>query len=146
MNLPSTPFRWPTVDGSHVLVHAVKDDIVLGTLDGDTRANVWDATTGLLLVRDDSRPHGLDLDARPVAGTAERPFTVVFYVDGDYGVEAFAREVVAKNTTDAYEFAVQAAKDDGGTSSGRTLSESEWQNVTEIDVYLGHGLSAYRRV
>jgi hypothetical protein len=145
MKLPSTPFRWPTTDGLAVTVHAVADDIVLGTLDGEDRANAWDATTGLTLVRDDDRPSALDLDARPAAGSAERPYTVVFHVDGDYGVETFVQEVVATGPGTAYDLGVEKAREDGGTSSGRTLSSSDWDNASEIGVFVGHGLDGYGR-
>jgi len=143
MNLPSTPFRWPTVDGLAVTVHMVKDGIVLGTLDGESAANVWDAATGLLLVRDDDGASALDLDRRPAPDTAERPFTVVFFIDGDYGVETFVQEVFATDAGSAYELGVQKAEQDGGTTSGRTLSSTDWENASEIGVFVGHGLDAY---
>ena len=143
MTLPTTPFRWPTVDGQAITVHAIKDNLVLGTIDGEAAADVWDATTGLLLVRDDDATSALDLDRRPTAETAERPFTVVFFIDGDYSVETFVQEVFAKDAASAYDLGVEKAEEDGGTSSGRTLSSTDWESASEIGVFVGHDLDAY---
>ncbi len=75
----------------------------------------------------------------------KQPYTVVFYVDGDYGVETFVEEVMAKEVGTAFEKAVKKARKDGGTSSGRSLSRNDWDNATEISTFHGHDLSAYLR-
>jgi hypothetical protein len=73
-----------------------------------------------------------------------RALTVAFYVDGDYGVEPFVREVLAKDAEDAFAKAVALAKADGGTTSGRTLRDHEWECATEVAIFVGHGLSVYQ--
>lgn len=143
MKLPQTPFAWPTTAGRTVTVHMVKDDIVLGTHEGEKEANAWSAETGLPLVPDADRDQILDLLQRPAAGK-KAPYTVVFFIDSDYGVETFVQEVFAKDVSTAWRKGVKQARKDGGTMSGRTLFRNDWDKATEIGVFRGHGLDAYR--
>lgn len=145
MRLPTTPFSWPTTSGSSVLVHFVMDDVVVGVLEGETEANVWNAGTGMPMVPDCDRDAIVDLERRPEADPAGDPFTVVFHIDGDYGVETFVQEVFAHDPSSAYDLGVEKAEEDGGTSSGRTLTSTDWDNASEIGVFVGHGLDAYAK-
>jgi hypothetical protein len=70
------------------------------------------------------------------------PFTVIFFVDGDHGVESFVQQVQALRSGDAFELAVEAAQEIGAADSGRTLSDSEWGAATEIITFNGHLESA----
>lgn len=72
---------------------------------------------------------------------ALKSFTVIFYVDSDYGVENFVEHVNATDGADAFDRAVKRAKRDGGTSSGRTVRN--WDDATEIVTYAGHLRPAY---
>lgn len=140
MKLPDAPFRWPTVDGGHVVVHMVRDDVVLGTRSDEDRADAWDATTGAPLVRSSEFARHLDLDLRPSADASPLPYTVVFLVDADRSVETFVQEVDAADRAEAFDLAVAKARANGGTSSGRSLRDHEWAAATEISVFAGHGL------
>ncbi len=67
-----------------------------------------------------------------------KPYTVIFYVDGDRAVETFVERVMAQNSARAWDAAVRAAKKDGGTTSGYSLDDHEWENATEIVTFSGH--------
>lgn len=77
----------------------------------------------------------------PQAG--DQPFTVVFFVDGDHGVEYFSEEVLASSPTSAFDLAVEKAKKAGYSTTGHGLREHEWENATEIATFSGHSLGAY---
>ncbi len=70
-----------------------------------------------------------------------KSFTVLFFIDGDYGVETFAEHVNATDGSDAFDKAVRKAKRDGATSSGRPVRD--WSAATEIVTYAGHLRPAY---
>jgi hypothetical protein len=67
-----------------------------------------------------------------------KPFTVIFYIDGDRAMETFVEKVEATDASDAWDKAIAAAKDSGGTSSGYSLGSWEWENATEIITLDGH--------
>jgi hypothetical protein len=73
----------------------------------------------------------------------KKPYTVIFYIDGDYSVETFVQHVMANDAGHAFDVAVWQAKRDGGTSSGRTLPEWEYDNATEIATFDGHLQDAF---
>lgn len=65
------------------------------------------------------------------------PYTVIFYVDGDYAVETFVERVKAANPSAAFDAAVQQAIGHRRTSTGRSLSESDYKAATEIAIFEG---------
>lgn len=67
-----------------------------------------------------------------------RPFTVIFYLDGDRAMETFVEKVEANDAADAWDVAVQQAKDSGCSSSGYSIGDWEWENATEIITLDGH--------
>lgn len=66
------------------------------------------------------------------------PYTVIFYVDGDYAVETFVERVKAANPSSAFDAAVQQAIDHRRTSTGRSLSESDYKDAIEIAIFEGN--------
>lgn len=67
-----------------------------------------------------------------------KPYTVIFYIDADYAVETFVEHVMATSPSEAFDVAVAQAKEDGGTSSGRSLSSDSYDLATEIVTFDGH--------
>jgi hypothetical protein len=67
-----------------------------------------------------------------------KPYTVIFYVDGDYHVETFVEHVTADNSHDAFRAATKQAREHGCTSSGRGLPANAYHAATEIVTYAGH--------
>lgn len=67
-----------------------------------------------------------------------KPFTVIFYIDGEYSVETFVQRVHAESSIAAWDIAVKEAKKEGATSSGRPLHSYEWNDATEIVTFDGH--------
>lgn len=64
-----------------------------------------------------------------------RPYTVIFYVDGDYSVQTYVEHVHADSAALAWDKAVEAARDRG---IGRYL-----EHATEIITLLGHHEAAH---
>lgn len=60
-----------------------------------------------------------------------KPYTVIFYVDGDYAVHTFVEQVMAKDTSEAWRIAVKQA--DKGYLTG-----CDFDNATEIITLSGH--------
>ena len=67
-----------------------------------------------------------------------KPYTVIFYIDAEYAVETFVEHVTAASPSEAFDVAVAQVKEDGGTTSGRSLSEDAYELATEIVTFDGH--------
>lgn len=68
----------------------------------------------------------------------KKPYTVIFYIDGDRAMETFTEKVEAENVSDAWTAAIKQAKDSGCSSSGYSIGSWEWENATEIITLNGH--------
>lgn len=67
-------------------------------------------------------------------------YTVIAYIDGDYGVTVHVLKVEAKNPGEAWDAAEQkAAEEIGGTISeqGVRVSEHEIANLTHVCTFAG---------
>lgn len=67
-----------------------------------------------------------------------KPYTVIFYIDGDYGVDTFVQRVYASDHIAAFENALVEAQESGGSSSGRSIPSHAWEHATEIATFAGH--------
>lgn len=68
----------------------------------------------------------------------KKPYTVIFYIDGDRAMETFVERVRAYNASEAFEAAVEQAKGSGLSSSGYPIPDWEWENATEIITFKGY--------
>jgi hypothetical protein len=66
-----------------------------------------------------------------------KPYTVIFYIDADYGVHTFVEHVTAADSSDAWDKAVAQAKAEQGGSFGGIRSY-EFDSCTEITTFDGH--------
>lgn len=62
-----------------------------------------------------------------------KPYTVIFYIDGDYSVHTFVEHVLANSSADAFDVAVEQAKD-----TYLDIRSHEWENATGITTFDGH--------
>jgi hypothetical protein len=67
------------------------------------------------------------------APKGERPFIVCFFVDTDKAVETFSERVMASDSTEAWDKAIEQAKASGTSRTGHGVRDDEWENATEID-------------
>lgn len=67
-----------------------------------------------------------------------RDFTVIFYVDGNHGVETYVEHVSVPSKMEAFNAAVAQAIGGGTSSSGYSLDEDEFEHATEIATFDGH--------
>lgn len=72
----------------------------------------------------------------------KKPYTVIFYIDGDRAMETFVERVRAYTSDGAFVAAVKQAKDSGCSSSGYSIADWEWDNATEIVTFKGYPDSA----
>jgi hypothetical protein len=63
-----------------------------------------------------------------------KPFTVIFYIDGDKGVGTFTEKVMAANASEAWDVAVKQAKDE----EHYLIRSYEFEHATEIVTFDGH--------
>lgn len=70
-------------------------------------------------------------------------YTVTFFIDGDRSVEYFSEQVVAANSSEAWDLAVEQAAESGCSSSGYSLDEDDFAKATEISTMRGHRLDAH---
>lgn len=64
-----------------------------------------------------------------------KPFTVIFYIDGDHCVETFMEHVIAASSSEAFDLAVAQAKEVGRPWG---LFDGDYLNATEIATFDGH--------
>ena len=62
-----------------------------------------------------------------------KPYTVIFYVDGEDQVETFIERVTCEEAGDAWDLAVEQARD-----GGHVIRDDEFMNATEIVTLAGH--------
>lgn len=65
-----------------------------------------------------------------------KPYTVIFYIDGDYAVQTFVEHVTASDAGAAWNVAVDQAKAEQRGWGG--IASREFDNATEITTLDGH--------